>query len=108
MADERETKREASKPAAYQIATYGMGMVGVKGRVLGLFGVHREGGYWTVTHIPTGYACRTGLSKMKALELQREFHESPVDWSFSNPKKAPKKTQAWAKQAVKKYDEARK
>jgi hypothetical protein len=87
---------ERSKPMAYDITTWG-GKERVKGRVLGLFGVHKVNGSCTITHIPTGYAALSGIPERDAIKTLRVFHEAPCNWNFDDVKKVPRKTRAWGK-----------
>lgn len=102
----KPAQRVAEKPirGAFNITTY-QGPVRVNGWVLGLFGVDNRWGAreFTVTHIPTGHAIGFTRTRAKALEMQREFHESPVPWAFTNPKPMPRRTITWAKKAIAKY-----
>lgn len=41
---------------------------------------------WTVTHVPTGWSCLTGVSRRVATMARNAFIKSGLDWSFTDPK----------------------
>lgn len=61
----------------------------IEAEVFGCFAVHPdvlepdegEDITYVVTHVPTGYACLTGLTRDNALKAAEDFLNSGLDWS---------------------------
>lgn len=50
------------------------------------FAVHKKGGSWTVTHVPSGLAACGGISrKGLAILYAKAFSEVPVSWENKEP-----------------------
>lgn len=66
------------------------------------FGAAGTDGY-TVTHIPTGYAAVTWLTRAKAIKALRVFAGLPGDWSFTDPSQITKQQQRAGKKAIEQF-----
>ncbi len=76
--------------------------------VEGAFGIHEtvpvELGGYTVTHIPTGWACVMTAHEIAAKAARAELLASGLDWSFTNPRKLTAEHKRVGKAIKQKYE----